>query len=39
VTGRPPEEITGSLIYAGGLAVNVDGGMCLGGPGFIHRLR
>ncbi len=26
------------FIYANGLCVNVDGGMYLGGPGFVYRL-
>ncbi|HYO51116.1 MAG TPA: metallophosphoesterase [Chloroflexia bacterium] len=38
MTGQKPEEITEPLIYAGGLCVNVDGGMCGGGPGFVYRL-
>jgi len=25
-------------VYAGGLCVNVDSGMYLGGPGFVYRL-
>jgi hypothetical protein len=33
-----PEEVVEPLTYAGGLCVNVDGGMYLGGPGFIYRL-
>jgi hypothetical protein len=33
-----PEEVTEPLVYAGGLCVNVDGGMYLGGPGFVYRL-
>jgi len=32
-----PEEVVEPLVYAGGLCVNVDGGMYLGGPGFIYR--
>jgi hypothetical protein len=32
-----PEEVVEPLEYAGGLCVNVDGGMYLGGPGFIYR--
>jgi hypothetical protein len=33
-----PEEVTEPLVYAGGLCVNVDSGMYLGGPGFVYRL-
>lgn len=33
-----PREVTGPLLYAGGLCVNVDGGMYLGGPGFVYQL-
>ncbi|HNP71032.1 MAG TPA: metallophosphoesterase [Kouleothrix sp.] len=32
-----PEEVIEPLVYAGGLCVNVDGGMYLDGPGFIYR--
>jgi hypothetical protein len=38
MTRQKPEEITEPLTYAGGLCVNVDGGMCEGGPGFVYRL-
>ena len=38
VNHRPPGEVTHALVYAGGLCVNVDGGMNLGGPGFIYQL-
>jgi hypothetical protein len=38
MAGTPPEGVTGPLIYARGLCVNVDGGMYLGGPGFLARL-
>ncbi|GAC1469201.1 MAG: metallophosphoesterase [Chloroflexota bacterium] len=36
VTGRRPETVTEAFVYAGGLCVNVDGGMYRGGPGFIY---
>jgi len=36
-TGQPPESVTGPRIYAGGLCVNLDGGLGAGGPGFLHR--
>jgi hypothetical protein len=32
------EDVTGPLVYAGGRCVNVDGGMYMGGPGFIYQL-
>ena len=31
-------EVKAARVYAGGLCVNVDGGMYLGGPGFVYRL-
>jgi hypothetical protein len=34
----PPRKVDGSWIYAGGKCVNVDGGMSLGGSGFVYRL-
>jgi hypothetical protein len=37
-THQPAEEIAGPLLYAGGLCVDVDGGMYMGGPGFVYRL-
>lgn len=39
VTGQPPGGVTGAYTYAGGRAVNVDPGLYLGGPGFIHELN
>ena len=33
-----PEDVTEPLVYADGRCVNVDGGMYLGGPGFLYRL-
>jgi hypothetical protein len=38
VAGGPPGDVIEPLIYADGLCVNVDGGMCLGGPGVIYRI-
>jgi len=35
--GRPDDQVTEPLVYAGGLCVNVDGGMYRGGPGFVYR--
>jgi hypothetical protein len=37
VSRRAPASIAEPLIYAGGLCVNVDGGMYQGGPGFVYR--
>lgn len=34
----PPEAITGPLVYADGRCVDVDGGIYLGGPGFVYQL-
>lgn len=36
---RPVEEIEEALIYAGGLAVNVDGALYLGGAGIVFVVR
>jgi hypothetical protein len=33
-----PQVVTEPLIYSGGRCINCDGGMYLGGPGFVHRL-
>lgn len=38
VTGLPPRAVVGPYNYAGGRCVNVDGGLYLGGHGFIYRL-
>jgi diadenosine tetraphosphatase ApaH/serine/threonine PP2A family protein phosphatase len=32
-----PEDVVEPLVYAGGLCVNVDGGLYMGGPGFVYR--
>ncbi len=34
----PPATIREPWVYAGGLCVNIDGAMCVGGPGFVHQL-
>jgi hypothetical protein len=39
VTGTPPDQVTAPLTYAGGRCVNIDGGMCLGCPGFVFELH
>ena len=36
--GCPPGKVKSPWIYAGGQCVNVDGGMCLGGSGFVHQV-
>ncbi|MBP8949988.1 MAG: metallophosphoesterase [Candidatus Promineofilum sp.] len=38
LSGRRPEAVTGPYTYAGGLAVDVDAGMYLGGRGFVAQL-
>jgi len=38
VTDFAPEETTQPLEYANGRCVNLDGGMYMGGPGFIYQL-
>jgi hypothetical protein len=38
ITGGEAAQVTAPLIYADGLCVDVDGGMYLGGPGFVYRL-
>jgi hypothetical protein len=37
-TGEPAESVRGPHRYAGALCLNVDGGMYLGGPGFLCEL-
>jgi hypothetical protein len=38
ITGGDATQVTSPLIYADGLCIDVDGGMYLGGPGFVYRL-
>jgi hypothetical protein len=38
LAGCRPEAVTGSYVYAGGLAIDVDAGMYLGGRGFVASL-
>ena len=38
LSGSRPEGVSGPLVYAGGLAVDVDAGMYLGGRGFVACL-
>jgi hypothetical protein len=35
---RPPRKVDSPWIYAGGQCINVDGGMSLGGSGFVYQL-
>jgi hypothetical protein len=39
MTNAPVEEVEEPLVYAGGLAVNVDGAMYLGGRGVVLAVR
>ncbi len=34
-----PESVTEAWKYAGGRCINVDGGMYMGSPGFVHQLN
>jgi hypothetical protein len=38
LTGQKPSEIRTAYVYAGGLCVDVDPGLYMGGPGFVTRL-
>lgn len=38
ILGVRSEAVTQPLVYAAGLCVNVDSGMCAGGPGFVYTL-
>lgn len=38
LTGQNPESVIAPYIYAGGLAIDVDPGLYLGGPGFVVQL-
>lgn len=38
-TGNHPADVTGAWTYAGGRCINVDGGIYLGGPGFVHTME
>jgi hypothetical protein len=35
----PPGKVKSAWIYAGEQCINIDGGMFLGGPGFVHQLQ
>jgi hypothetical protein len=39
LTRAAPRQITEPLIYAEQKCINVDGGMFLGGPGFVYQLQ
>ncbi len=38
VLKKKARDVREPLVYAGGLVVNIDGGMYRGGPGFLYRL-
>ena len=38
IQGGKTRNIHEPLIYAEGRCINIDGGLCLGGPGFVYRL-
>jgi len=38
IKGGHPRHITEPYVYANDLCIDIDGGMALGGPGFIYRL-
>jgi hypothetical protein len=38
VTGQDPKDVSGALEYAGGLCINVDHGLYLGGEGFCLQI-
>jgi hypothetical protein len=38
LTGQKPSEIRAAYVYAGGLCVDVDHGLYMGGPGFVTCL-
>jgi hypothetical protein len=37
ILGCSARKVTDPLVYAKGRCINVDGGMCLGGPGFVYQ--
>lgn len=39
LTATPDAAVEGPLVYAGGLCINIDGGIYRGGPGFVYRLE
>lgn len=38
ITGEAPGQVREALLYADEQCLDVDGGLYLGGPGFVHRL-
>lgn len=38
-TDRHPRDVVTAYTYANDLCVNVDGGIYMGGPGFVHRIE
>jgi hypothetical protein len=38
ITGKTPDQVDRPMTYAGGMCLNIDGGMYGGGHGFIYRL-
>lgn len=38
VTPLLPHQVINPLIYANDLCINIDGGMYMGGPGFVYKL-
>ena len=39
ITEKSAKKVTEALIYADGRCINVDGGIYLGGPGFLYQLN
>jgi hypothetical protein len=39
ITEQPVKKVTEALIYADGRCINVDGGLYMGGPGFLYQLE
>lgn len=37
MTAQPSSQITAPYVYAGGLCIDLDGGMYMGSPGFVYR--
>ena len=39
ITRQPPATVLEPLVYAHGLCTDIDGGIYLGGPGFVYQLE
>jgi hypothetical protein len=39
IVGGSAKKVTGSYVYANGRCIDVDGGIYMGGPGFVYRLE